>query len=449
MTQHFDMLIKGASCLLSHSKAPFQLVEEQVDIGLLNGQIAKISTSLANSSADNIFKANGLHILPGLIDTQVHFREPGMEEAEDIESGSRSALMGGITGFFEMPNTRPPTTNQKALENKIQKANEVSWCDFAFFVGASPSNISSLPELEKSPACPGIKIFMGSSTGSLLVDGSSDLELILKTTHRNLAIHSEDEQRLRERESIRQSANGNVHKHAEWRDPQCALLSTQRIVNFAKKYNRQVHILHITTKEEIHYLSQHPQNATAEVTPQHLSLSAPECYDKLGTLAQMNPPIRDRTHQEVLWKGLNAGVVTMLGSDHAPHPLEAKKKTYPHSPSGMPGTQTMLPLMLDHVNNKKLSLKKLTELLAVNPHRYYGIKNQGLIQEGFKANLTVIDLKKQKTIRKEWLQSKCQWSPFENKLCVGWPIGVILNGQWAMREEELIGTAKGKAICFQ
>ena len=254
---------------------------------------------------------------------------------------------------------------------------------------------------------------------------------------------------LRDRESIRQSANGNVHKHTEWRDPKCALLSTEKIVSLAKKYNRQVHILHVTTKEEIHYLSQHQQNATVEVTPQHLSLSAPECYDKLGTLAQMNPPIRDCTHQEALWKGLNKGVVTMLGSDHAPHSLEAKKKPYPNSPSGMPGTQTMLPLMLNHVNNKRLSLKKLTELLAVNPHRYYGIKNQGLIREGFKANLTVVDLKRQKTIRKEWLQSKCQWSPFENQLCVGWPVGVILNGQWAMREEELIGTAKGTAICFQ
>ena len=197
MVQHFDTLIKGASCLLSHSKAPFQLVEEQVDIGLLNGQIAKISTSLASSSSDNTFKANGLHILPGLIDTQVHFREPGMEEVEDIESGSRSALMGGITGFFEMPNTRPPTINREALENKIQKATGQSWCDFAFFIGASPNNINSLAELEKSPACPGTKIFMGSSTGSLLVDSSSDLESILQNTQRKLTIHSEDEQRTK------------------------------------------------------------------------------------------------------------------------------------------------------------------------------------------------------------------------------------------------------------
>ena len=448
MAQHFDILIKGAYCLLSHPKNPFQLVEEQMDIGLLDGQITAINTSLASASADNVFKANGLHILPGLIDTQVHFREPGMEKVEDIESGSRSALMGGITGFFEMPNTRPPTIDRKALDNKIQKATGRSWCDFAFFVGASPTNIATLPELEKSPACPGTKIFMGSSTGSLLVDHTSDLESILQKTSRKLAIHSEDEQRLRDRRFIRETAKGNVHKHNEWRDPQCALLSTEKIVSLAKKHNRQVHILHVTTKEEIHYLSQHQKNATVEVTPQHLSLSAPECYDKLGTLAQMNPPIRDTTHQEALWKGLNEGVVTMLGSDHAPHSLEAKKRAYPHSPSGMPGTQTMLPIMLDHVNNKRLSLKKLTELLAVNPHRYYGMKNQGLIRQGFKANLTVIDLKKQKKINKQWLQSKCKWSPFENKTCLGWPIGVILKGQWAMREEELVGTAKGEAICF-
>ena len=448
MAQHFDLLIKEAHCLLSHPNHPFQLVEEKVDIGLLNGTITQIHTSLPLSSADNVFKAKGLYVLPGLIDTQVHFREPGMETAEDIESGSRSALMGGITGFFEMPNTRPPTTHRSALDSKIQKASDQSWCDFAFFVGASPTNINTLSELEKSPACPGIKIFMGSSTGSLLVNHTADLEAILQKTSRKLAIHSEDEQRLRERESIRQTAQGNVHKHNEWRDPKCALLSTEKIVGLAKKYNKQIHILHVTTKEEIHYLSQHKKYATVEVTPQHLSLSAPECYDRLGTLVQMNPPIRDQTHQEALWRGLNQDVVTMLGSDHAPHPLKAKQQAYPNSPSGMPGTQTMLPLMLNHVNKQRLSLKKLTELLAVNPHRYYGMKNQGLIRQGFKANFTVIDLKKQKTIKKQWLQSKCQWSPFENKLCTGWPVGVILKGQWAMREEELIGTAKGEAICF-
>ena len=448
-TQHFDILIKGADCLLSHPSQPLQLVEEKVDIGLSNGRITAIKSSLAKAGADHIFNARGLHVLPGLIDSQVHFREPGMEEAEDIESGSRSALMGGITAFFEMPNTRPLTISKQALHDKIKRASRRSWCDFAFFAGASPSNIDQLSELEQQPACPGTKIFMGSSTGSLLVHKETDLQAVFQNTKRKLAVHSEDEQRLRQREFIRLKAQGDVSRHAEWRDPLCALLSTKRIVGLAKKYQRQVHILHISTEEEIHYLAQNQKYATAEATPQHLSLCAPECYETLGTFAQMNPPIRDKRHQEALWKGIQQGVITMLGSDHAPHTLEAKNKTYPKSPSGMPGTQTMLPIMLNHVNQKRLSLKKLVELMAVQPFLCYKIKNQGLIREGFKANLTFIDLKKQKTITQKWLQSKCGWSPFENKLCTGWPEGVVLNGKWAMREEEIISPPLGEPVCFQ
>ena len=442
---HFDIIIKEGRVLLSHPENPYQLVEESIDIGISKGRIIKLG-SLRKESAEHIFLAKGLHILPGLIDTQVHFREPGMEHKENIESGSRSALLGGITAFFDMPNTFPSTTTNEALNDKLKRAKNNSWCDFAFFIGASPENIHELPKLTNEEHCCGVKIFMGSSTGSLLLHEEKKLDHILKMTSKKIAIHSEDEERLRERKKMVET--GKIHLHPVWRDPESALISTKRIVKLAQKYQRQVHILHVTTEEEMRFLAQHKESATVEVTPQHLTLTAPECYDRLGTLAQMNPPIRENRHCEALWQGIQSGVVTMLGSDHAPHTLQEKQKPYPHSPAGMPGTQTMLTIMLDHVNKQKLSLKKLTELLAVNPHRYYNIENQGLIKKDFKANITVVDLKKKRKISQKWLASKCGWSPFENKETTGWPIAVMLNGQWAMREDQLIGSAKGKPISF-
>ena len=445
--QHFDLVIKEGSALLSSLKNPYKLVEESVDIAISGGCIVKIG-SLGKYEAKNIFKARGLHILPGLIDTQVHFREPGNEHKEDIESGSKSALMGGLTGFFEMPNTHPPTTSIKTFQDKLKRAEKRSWCDYAFFIGASPNNLTELPELSRQKHCCGVKVFMGSSTGSLLVHKIEHLNEILKNVSQKIILHSEDETRLRERKKIVTEKEGNVHLHPVWRDPETALISTKCIVELARKHKRQVHILHVTTEKEMLFLSQNKDVATVEVTPQHLSLKAPECYDRLGTLAQMNPPIRDQRHWKALWKGLQEGVVTMLGSDHAPHTLEEKQKTYPHSPAGMPGTQTMLTLMLDHVNKNRLSLKRLVELLAINPHRYYKIQNQGLLKENFKANITIIDLKKRARITSNELHSKCAWSPFENQETQGWPIAVLLGGEWAMREKELIGVAKGQPIHF-
>ena len=443
----FDIIIREGTALLSHPNDPYNLVEESVDIGISEGRIVKIG-SLGRSEANYIFKAKGLHVLPGLIDTQVHFREPGMEHKEDIESGSRSALLGGITAFFEMPNTYPPTVTAETFNNKLALAENRSWCDFAFFIGASPDNLHELPKLAKHKNCCGVKIFMGSSTGSLLLHETEKLDHVLSTISKKIAIHSEDENRLKDRKKIVLSNPGKVHLHPVWRDSECALISTKRIIELARKHHRQVHILHVTTEEEMQFLAQHKDSATVEVTPQHLTLMSPECYDRLGTLAQMNPPIREEKHHKALWQGIQSGVVTMLGSDHAPHILEEKQKTYPHSPAGMPGTQTMLTLMLNHVNEKKLSLKKLTELLAVNPHRYYNIEKQGLLREGFKANITFVDLRKRRKITQKWLASKCGWSPFENMETTGWPVAVTLNGQWAMRDDELIGSAQGQPISF-
>ena len=447
MSKPFDLIIKGGVVLCSHPQDPYNLLEESVDIGIRAGRIAKIG-SLSVASSAKVFKADNLHVLPGLIDTQVHFREPGMEHKEDIESGSLCALKGGLTAFFDMPNTYPPTVTAKALQDKIQKAKGRSYCDFAFFAGATPQNIDSLSPLVRHEHCPGLKIFMGSSTGSLLLHEEEKLDYVLKHVLAPIAVHSEDEDRLKERKKLVLKDPGKVHLHPLWRDPKCALISTQKIVALSQKHNRRVHVLHITTEEEIAFLSKNTQHATVEVTPQHLSLSAPDCYDRLGTLAQMNPPIREQNHQKALWRGVESGVVTMIGSDHAPHTLKEKQKTYPHSPAGMPGTQTLLTLMLDHVNKKRLSLKRLVALLATNPHRVYGIKNQGLLKEGFKANLTLVDMNKTRKISQKWLVSKCGWSPFENQETKGWPVAVLLNGEWAMREDEILGSPQGQGLLF-
>ncbi len=447
--QYLDLVIQGGHAVLSHPDNPYQLIEECIDIGIADGQIVKIG-QLTRAKTKKVFKARGLTILPGIIDTQVHFREPGMEYKEDIESGSRAALLGGVTAFLEMPNTNPPTTSVESFKDKIQRASNRSWCDFGFFIGAKVDNLSILNQLEKQDGCCGVKIFMGKSTGNLLLSDRQHLTQALQNTSGPIAIHSEDQDRLIERKKqiLNNIKNPTPHQHPVWRDSQTAWIATKKIVELAHLTKRQVHILHVTTKEEIDFLEQNQTVATVEVTPQHLSLYAPECYDRLGTLAQMNPPIRDKLHQTALWRGVNTGVVTMLGSDHAPHTLEEKNQPYPHSPAGMPGVQTLLTVMLDHVHKKRLSLKKLTELLATNPHRHYGIKGLGLIKEGFKANLTIVDLNKTQTITQEWLASKCKWSPFENQKTTGWSVGVLLKGQWAMREQEILNSPKGELLTF-
>jgi len=444
----FDLILKNGNCLLSHPEYPDQIIEEQVDIGIKDGVIKEIG-SLATAKTIQSLSCSNLHILPGLIDSQVHFREPGLEHKEDIEHGSLSAIKGGITAVFEMPNTKPATMDTEALDTKIQIAEQKSYCDFAFYLGASTKNASKLNEIENKAFCCGVKIFLGNSTGNLAVDDEDTLNVILKHRNRMTSIHSEDEGRLIERRHLSEQQPPRVHNHVVWRDAQSALLSTQRIVKMARKYNTPLHLLHISTKEEINFLKNHKDLISVEVTPQHLSLAAPECYDRLGSYVQMNPPIRDKTHQEALWSAVAQGVVDIIGSDHAPHSKEEKARPYPHSPSGMPGTQTLLPLMLNHIHHKKLSLKTLVNLLAHNPAKRFKIKNQGYIKVGYKAHFTIVDLNARRTIESSWLSSKCGWSPFEGWSVTGWPIATILYGKIVVQDNELLSkTRLGQGITF-
>lgn len=443
----FDLIIKNSTCLLSDPKDPYKITEEEVDIGIKDGFIAEIGW-LAKKPSKKTISFKNLHVLPGLIDSQVHFREPGLEHKEDIKHGTLAALKGGITAVFEMPNTNPPTMSQEALNQKIKIAQKEAYCDFAFYLGAGKNNASQLNEIGNMQGCPGVKLFLGSSTGELAVDDEETLHTIIKHRKRITAIHSEDETRLKERVHFSKVEPTHPKNHPIWRDVQSALISTKRIVGIARKYNTPLHILHISTKEEIAFLKNHKDLISLEVTPQHLNLHAPDCYDSYGTYAQMNPPIRDKTHQEALWQALNQGIIDIIGSDHAPHSKQEKERPYPLSPSGIPGVQTLLPLMLNQVHQKNLTLQTLVKCLSLNVARRFQLKNQGELKVGHKAHFTVVDLKAENTITSSWLASKCGWSPFENWSVRGWPVATILYGQTAMQEGEVLSTPLGQSIEF-
>jgi dihydroorotase len=437
VAETFDLVIKGGT-VVNHAG------EGLADIGLRDGRIAEIGL-IAERLAGETIDATGLHILPGVIDTQVHFREPGLEHKEDLESGSRSAVLGGVTAVFEMPNTRPPTTSAEALAAKVAAATERMYCDFAFFVGATRDNVDELGTLELLPGVAGVKVFAGSSTGDLLVDDEETLARILATISRRAAFHSEDEARLRER--IKLQREGDPASHSEWRDAGAALASTERLLRLARRAGKRVHILHVSTGEEMALLALHKDVASVEVTPQHLTLAAPDAYAALGTKAQMNPPLRDRYHQERLWWGLSQGVVDVLGSDHAPHTLEEKAKPYPATPSGMPGVQTLVPVMLDHVSAGRLSLARFVDLTSAGPQRLFGIAGKGRIAVGYDADFTIVDLKAERVVEDAWIGSKCGWTPFTGRKLRGWPVGTLVRGQLAMWQGEL-GAAGGRPVRF-
>ena len=342
-----DLIIKNGNCYINED---FQVT----DIGIKEKKIVKIG-KIEESSKETI-DAKGLIVLPGCIDTQVHFREPGSTDAEDLNSGSKAAILGGITSVFEMPNTNPPTSNLIEFQKKIDLAKNRMFTNHAFYFGATPDNSNELSNLKNLVGCCGVKLFAGSSTGDLLVDKEKDIEKIFEHTSKVVAVHSEDEEILNTNKKL--IKDGDVHSHPVWRSEECAISSTRRIVRIAERYKKKAHILHITTKQEIDFLSQHKGNITFEITPQHLTIFAPDCYDKLGTYVQMNPPIRDKSHYDRLWYGVRNNLNDTIGSDHAPHLKENKEKIYPNSPSGMPGVQTLLPIMLNHVNDGKLTIKQ-------------------------------------------------------------------------------------------
>ena len=438
MPAHHDLLLKNGT-VVNHDGVG------QRDVAVRQGRIAGIGSFEASSAAETI-DCTGLHVLPGVIDSHVHFREPGAEHKEDFETGSRAALAGGVTAVFEMPNTRPATVTAQAIADKLSHAEGRMACDFAFYLGATRDNTAGLGELERLPGCCGIKTFVGSSTGDLLVEDDASIERILRQTTRLAAFHSEDESRLKARLDLRIA--GRPDSHPVWRDAEAARLATERLLRLARRTGKRVHILHVSTADELELLSAHHAIASVEVTPQHLTLAAPDVYQRLGNRAQMNPPLRDANHREGLWRAIASGLVDVVGSDHAPHTLEEKAKPYPHSPSGMPGVQTLVPVMLDHVNAGRLSIERFVDLTSHGPARLFQIAGKGRMAAGYDADFTIVDLKLRRTIANDWIESRCGWTPYDGLAVTGWPVGTILRGRRVMWEGEILGLPGGEPVRF-
>ncbi|GLK68135.1 dihydroorotase [Hansschlegelia plantiphila] len=437
MAETFDLILRNGTIVNQDG-------EHRADIGVRSGRIAHIG-DLSQADAGETVDCPGLHLLPGVIDTQVHFREPGATHKEDLETGSRAAVLGGVTAVFEMPNTNPLTVTPEALADKLARAKGRMHCDHAFFVGGTHDNANHVAELERLPGAAGIKIFMGSSTGSLLVSDDAGVAEILKRVRRRVSVHSEDEPRLSERKDLR--VPGDPSSHPVWRDAEAALKCTRRLVGIAREHGAKVHVLHISTADEMRYLADFKDVATVETTPHHLTMGS-DAYARLGTRAQMNPPVRDDAHRAGIWWGLRQGVVDVLGSDHAPHTLEEKARPYPESPSGMTGVQTLVPMMLDHVAKGRLSLARFVDLTSAGPARIFGIARKGRLAVGFDADITLVDLKRRETITNAWIGSRSRWTPYDGVEVTGWPVATVVRGKTVMRDGEIVSGGLGEPVRF-
>jgi dihydroorotase len=436
VTLALDLLLRGGLAVTPMGTT-------RADIGVRAGKIAALG-DLARTPAARVIDCTHLHVLPGVIDSQVHFREPGLTHKEDLETGTRSAALGGVTAIFEMPNTKPATTTRAALEEKLAAARGRAHVDFAFFIGAAAENADELGVLERIPGCAGVKVFLGSSTGSLLVEDPAVVRAVLRSGRRRVAIHAEDEQRLRERRPLAT----HVSQHPVWRDAETARRATEAVLRVAREVGRPLHILHVTTADELPLLEASRDVATVEVTPQHLSLHAPDCYETLGSYAQMNPPVRERAHQEALWRAIASGLVDVIGSDHAPHTREEKARPYPESPSGMTGVQTLVPIMLDHVNAGRLTLERFVDLTSAGPARVYDVAAKGRIALGYDADFTLVDLAAEHVLSDDEMASRSGWTPFHGRRVRGMPVGTIVRGTEVMRDGVIVSEGTGEAVRF-
>jgi dihydroorotase len=402
MAESYDLILKGGIVVNQDGTGVR-------DIGIRDSRFAALG-DLGRASAGEVIDCRGLHVLPGVIDSHVHFREPGLTHKEDLESGSRGAVFGGVTAVFEMPNTDPVTTTAEVLADKVKRAHHRMHCDFAFYVGATRENTLDLAELERLPGACAVKVFMGSSTGPLLIEDDDGVRNVLNAIGRRAAFHSEDEYRLRERINLR--VEGDPRSHPVWRDAQAALMCTQRLVRLAREAGKRIHVLHVTTRHEVAFLTTCKDVATAEATPAHLTLAAPDCYEKLGTLAQLNPPIRDVDNQAGLWLGIAQGVIDSI------------------------------------VNAGRLTLERLVDLTSAGPARVFGIAAKGRIAAGYDADLTVVDLKRRETITDAWIASRAGWTPYASMTVTGWPIGTIIRGRKVMWDGSLTAPAQGERVRF-
>jgi dihydroorotase len=437
----YDLIIKNGILVF-----PWGLAE--ADIAVSQGRIAAIGKNLGD--AVEAFDATNLHILPGIIDPHVHFRDGGVggiAGVEDMLSGTRGAVLGGVTTVFDMPNTNPAATSAAALTAKRAYVEGHAWCDVGLYVGATKQNADELGALEALPGICAVKVFAGSSTGDLLVEDDASIERVMRSGRRRIAFHSEDEYRLQARRG--EFAGGGPYSlHAAWRDVECAVIGTQRILALAHKTNRPAHILHVSSAEELSLLRDHRPLASVEVLVNHLLQSAPDVYERLGPYAVMNPPLREARHAAAAWAAIADGTVDTIGSDHAPHSRAAKERPWPETAAGLTGVQTLLPLMLTQVAAGRLLLTRLVDLMSAGPARIYGAAGKGRLSPGYDADITIVDLNRTQTIINEAMASPCGWTPFDGETCTGWPVATIIRGNIAMRDGEVLGAPIGRPVSF-
>lgn len=439
MPVHYDMLVRGGTCVLPWG-------EERTDLGVRDGRVAALGAG-ADATADEVFDARGLHVLPGLMDPHVHLRDPGDPAVESIPTGTKAAVLGGLTAVFDMPNTAPSITDAERLAWKQAYVEGAAWCDMGLYVGATRANTPDLAGLEWERGVCAVKVFAGSSTGDLMIEDDEGLERVMRSGRRRVCYHSEDEYRLRERRPLFHRGQPYA-THMEWRDEECAFLGTRRLMALARRTGRPAHILHVSTAEELDYLRDFRDVASVEVLVNHLTQAAPDAYDRLGGFAVMNPPIRGRRHLEAAWAAVRDGRVDTVGSDHAPHPRAAKERPWPDCPAGLTGVQTLVPVMLDHVAAGRLSLTRLVDLMSAGPARVYGAVGKGRLAVGFDADLTIVDLERRRTIEESWIASPCGWTPFAGMRVVGWPVATVVRGAVVMRDDEVLGTPRGRLVRF-
>ncbi len=435
---HFDLLIRNGTAVLPWGEAA-------ADIGVRAGRIASIGTT---GTADEVLDAAGLHVLPGLIDPHVHLRDPGDPAVETIPTGTKAAVLGGLTAVFDMPNTAPPVVSAERVAWKQAYAEGASWCDIGLYVGATRANTPELATLEALAGVCAVKVFAGSSTGDLLIEDDASLEAVMRSGRRTVAYHSEDEYRLQQRKPLFRSGMP-YRSHMEWRDEQCAVLGTRRLLALARKTRRPAHILHVSTAAELDLLREARDVASVEVLVNHLTQWAPDVYDRLGGLGVMNPPIRGKEHHDAAWRAIADGTVDTVGSDHAPHPQAAKLKPWPEVPAGLTGVQTLVPVMLNHVAAGRLSLSRMADLMSAGPARIYGAVGKGRLATGYDADFTLVDIKRQRAIENAWIASPCGWTPFAGMRVTGWPIATIIRGRTVMREDEVLGEPAGRLVRFR
>lgn len=417
------------------------------DVVVERGMIIEI-TSDYKDPAKRVIDCTGKFIFPGVIDAHVHMRVPGGEYKEDFTTGSMAAISAGVTGFLDMPNNTPPIISKKMLAEKRDLVGDNSFANYGFFFGATDENVDEIKRLSNIA---GIKVYMGESTGNLIVRKDETLENIFSYGRFPVVVHAENQECLERfaaeyaAEDVRMRSN----YHSVVRPPECAREAVKHVLHLAKKYAASVHIAHITTLEELDIIRKFKsEKVTCEVTPHHLMFDI-DAYEKLSNRLKVNPPVRSREDREALWAAVADGTIDIVASDHAPHLLNEKDLPYSQCPAGVPGIETILPVMLDAVNKGLLNLDRAAQLLSQRPAEIFHIKNKGKIELNYDADLVILDMDLEKTIENGKLLTKCAWSPFDGMTLKGWPVTTIIGGEVIYEDSKFVSTRRGREFNFE